>query len=119
MGSGTGRVTKKKGSNKQSRRRRILARALDQIHEDTREDGPFNENRMSDLPIEFDLPGLGQHYCAQCARYFVSSVVLAGHKKTKKHKTRLKELKVKPYSQAEADAAAGMAPPDNGLSATA
>ncbi|KAI0560044.1 zinc finger protein [Gracilaria domingensis] len=116
MGSGTGRVTKRKGSNKRSRRKRTLARALDQIHDDLTGNGQFSEDRMDALPIDFDLPGLGQFYCLQCARYFISDTVLAAHKKTKKHKFRLKELKEKPYSQLEAEAAAGMAPPDNGPS---
>ncbi|CAN8077292.1 unnamed protein product [Agarophyton chilense] len=116
MGSGTGRVTKRKGSNKRSRRKRTLCRALDQIHEDLNGDGQFSEDRMDKLPVDFDLPGLGQFYCVHCARYFISDTVLTEHKKTKKHKFRLKELKDKPYSQAEAEAAAGMAPPDNGSS---
>ncbi|PXF44693.1 Zinc finger protein bud20 [Gracilariopsis chorda] len=114
MGSGTGRVTKRKGSNKRSRRKRTLSRALDQIHEDISGKGQFSKNGTTDLPVDFDLPGLGQFYCVECARYFITDGVLAAHKKTKKHKFRLKELKDKPYCQAEAEAAAGMAPPDNG-----
>lgn len=114
MGSGTGRVTKRKGSNKRGRRARFLARAVDQVHEDI-SDPMKVESLRNDQPIDFDLPGLGQHYCVECARYFISDEVLAQHNKTKKHKARLKELKEKPYSQEEAEAAAGMGPADNGL----
>lgn len=113
MGSGVGRVTKGKGSHKRGRRKRFLARAVDQIHEDLAE--PMKAEALrTDQPIDFDLPGMGQHYCVECARYFVSEDVLEQHSRTKKHKMRLKELKQKPYSQAEAEAAAGMAPTDNG-----
>ncbi|KAI4768895.1 hypothetical protein E4T44_14395 [Aureobasidium sp. EXF-8845] len=54
-----------------------------------------------------DLPGLGQYYCVECAKWFESDANLAAHSKGKVHKRRVKALKEKPYSQAEADAAAG------------
>lgn len=115
MGSGTGRVTKAKGSHKRSRRKRFLARAIDQVHEDV-SDPMKAEALRSNQPIDFDLPGLGQHYCVECARYFIDAQTLDEHTRTKRHKIRLKELREKPYSQAEAEAAAGMGPTDNGLS---
>lgn len=117
MGSGTGRVTKGKGSNKRSRRKRFMARSVDQIHDDVN-DPMRAEALRSNQPIDFDLPGLGQFYCVECARYFINEHALSEHYKTKKHKIRVKELKEKPYSQAEAEAAAGMAPPDNGLTSS-
>lgn len=113
MGSGTGRVTKGKGSHKRSRRKRFLARAVDQVHTDLA-DPMKAEALRTQQPIDFDLPGLGQHYCVECARYFIADNVLEEHKRTKAHKIRLKELKEKPYSQEEAEAAAGMAPTDIG-----
>lgn len=113
MGSGVGRVNKGKGSHKRNRRKRTLARAVDQIHEDLA-DPMKAEQLRSHQPVDFDLPGLGQHYCVECARYFLTEDVLEKHTRTKKHKIRCKELKETPYSQAEAEAAAGMAPPDNG-----
>lgn len=115
MGSGTGRVTKSKGSHKRGRRKRALSRAVDQVYEDVN-DAERREALENNQPIDFDLPGLGQHYCVETARYFISAEALAAHKRTKAYKARLKELKEKPYSQEEAEAAAGMAPPDNGLS---
>jgi len=114
MGSGVGRINKGKTS-KRARRRRQDARAIDQIHDDLSDTRKADKLRNAQ-PIDMDLPGLGQFYCVECARYFISSIVLSQHTKTKKHKNRLKELKEKPYSQAEAEAAAGMAPTDNGPS---
>lgn len=115
MGAGVGRVTKGKGSHKRSRRKRFAARALDQIHEDV-SDPMRAEELRSNQPVDFDLPGLGQHYCVECARYFITASALLEHTRTKKHKIRVKELREKPYTQAEAEAAAGMAPPENGRS---
>jgi len=57
---------------------------------------------------DIDLPGEGQFYCIECARYFLSEDVQNDHKKTKAHKRRLKALKSTPYSQKEADAAGGI-----------
>lgn len=114
MGSGVGRVNKHKGSNKRARRKRSLARAVDQIYEDTSD--PMRADALkTSQPIDFDLPGLGQHYCVECARYFITEDALTQHQRTKIHKNRVKELKEKPYTQAEAEAAAGMAPTDNGF----
>ena len=114
MGSGVGRINKGKNS-KRARRKRLFARAIDQIHDDLAD--PERARQLRDeQPIDFDLPGMGQYYCVECARYFINSQVLSAHTKTKKHKNRVKELREKPYSQEEAEAAAGMAPPDNGLS---
>lgn len=114
MGSGVGRVNKHKGSNKRARRKRFLAKAIDQIAEDLAD--PLRAEALrSDQPVDFDLPGLGQHYCVECARYFLSADVLQKHTKTKLHKHRVKELREKPYSQAEAEAAAGMGPNDRGI----
>lgn len=113
MGSGTGRVTKGKGSHKRGRRKRELARAIDQVHEDVSD--PVRSDFLRNAqPINLDLPGLGQFYCIECARYFISPAALTNHLQTKRHKARVRELRVQPYSHAESIAAAGMAPPDNG-----
>lgn len=114
MGSGTGRVTKKGSNHKRARRKRLLSKAVDQIQEDLA-DPMKAETLRSDQPVDFDLPGLGQHYCVECARYFISASALLHHSRSKVHKARLKELRDLPYSKAEAEAAAGMAPPDNGI----
>jgi len=54
------------------------------------------------------LQGAGEFPCVHCSRHFISKPALDTHLKTKLHKRRLKELKDKPYSQEEADAAAGL-----------
>lgn len=77
-----------------------------------------------------DLPGLGQHYCIQCARHFADEATLQGsidaftlsysdsksltrlhtcigHKLSKLHKRRLKDLQQPQYSKDEAERAAG------------
>lgn len=60
--------------------------------------------------FEFDelLPGGGRFYCQETARHFINANALAAHKKTKEFKKRCRELKKTPYSQAEADRAAGL-----------
>ncbi|KAM5180431.1 zinc finger protein 593 isoform 1-T2 [Mantella aurantiaca] len=78
---------------------------IDQIHEDMR---PENAGRLLKQEIDYDLPGNAQHYCLHCARYFVDMKTLKEHFKTKVHKRRLKQLKDEPYTQEEAERAAGM-----------
>ncbi|EDQ92056.1 uncharacterized protein MONBRDRAFT_17559 [Monosiga brevicollis MX1] len=78
---------------------------VDQIHEDFK---PEVLEKLMQPEVDGDLPGLGQFYCVHCARYFVNQLSLAGHFKSKVHKRRVKQLSETPYSQAEADAAAGL-----------
>lgn len=35
-----------------------------------------------------DLPGLGQHYCVECSKWFESEYNLKAHTKGKNHKRR-------------------------------
>ncbi len=77
-----------------------------------------------------DLPGLGQFYCVECAKFFESEHSLVTHRKGSTHKRqwvasllytqgrkltvqRVKALKEEPYSQKEAEAAIGLRT-DNG-----
>ncbi|XP_072277798.1 zinc finger protein 593 [Pyxicephalus adspersus] len=78
---------------------------IDQIHEDMR---PENAGRLLKQEIDYDVPGNAQHYCLHCARYFVDLKTLKEHFKTKVHKRRLKQLREEPYTQEEAERAAGM-----------
>ncbi|KAI9269793.1 hypothetical protein BY458DRAFT_436532, partial [Sporodiniella umbellata] len=64
--------------------------------------------------INTDLPGFGQHYCVECARHFTNDTHLQEHLKSKLHKRRVKKLQDEPYTQEEADRAAGISAPDNG-----
>ncbi|KAJ3299691.1 Bud site selection protein 20 [Borealophlyctis nickersoniae] len=88
---------------KRAKRTRARVKDLDQIFEDLSAPGKF-----ANQPIDTDLPGLGQHYCLECARYFTTAGSLNDHVKTKLHKKRLKVLKEAPYTQKEADLAAGL-----------
>lgn len=58
-------------------------------------------------PLDETKPGLGQHYCIHCAKYFETAIALKTHLKTKIHKRRVKELKDVPYTQEVANAAVG------------
>ncbi|KFY84227.1 hypothetical protein V500_09476 [Pseudogymnoascus sp. VKM F-4518 (FW-2643)] len=60
-----------------------------------------------------DLPGLGQFYCVECAKWFEGENSQRTHLKGKNHKRRVKALKDEPYSQKEAEAAVGLRT-DNG-----
>uniref|UniRef100_U3FAG4 Zinc finger protein 593 n=1 Tax=Micrurus fulvius TaxID=8637 RepID=U3FAG4_MICFL len=90
------------GRQWKTKRRR---RDLDQIHHDM-----LPENAMKLLRQELDpnLPGNAQHYCLHCARYFIDLKSMKDHFRSKVHKKRLKQLSEEPYTQEEAERAAGM-----------
>ncbi|KAI9348966.1 hypothetical protein DFJ73DRAFT_834451 [Zopfochytrium polystomum] len=89
-------------------RTRARTKDLDQIHDDLKA-----PEKLLSQPEDADLPGLGQHYCLQCARYFTTAAALDAHLQTKLHKKRLKRLKEEPYTQKEAEAAAGLGTDNN------
>ncbi|KAL2000160.1 hypothetical protein VTN02DRAFT_3473 [Thermoascus thermophilus] len=60
-----------------------------------------------------DLPGLGQHYCVECAKWFESEYNLVSHRKGKNHKRRIRLLREEPHTQKVAEAAVGLGT-DNG-----
>ncbi|MCO5559508.1 hypothetical protein L7F22_013109 [Adiantum nelumboides] len=105
--------SKKKGlSHKSARRSKFLSKGVDLIYKELSE-GAFDKS----LPVNEDLPGMGQFYCLHCDRYFASSAVRNDHFKTKLHKKKVKMMKGDaPHSQLDADLAAGMGRPDNGPS---
>ncbi|KAL3531974.1 hypothetical protein ACH5RR_005495 [Cinchona calisaya] len=73
------------------------------------------EGEGKPLPVDEDLPGMGQFYCLHCDRYFANVAVRDEHFKTKRHKKRLKMMTgPAPHTQLDADLAAGMGMPDNG-----
>jgi bud site selection protein 20 len=55
-----------------------------------------------------DLPGSGENYCIECARHFISKEMLTHHQLSKQHKRQVKRVHEEQYTQAEADAGAGM-----------
>ena len=68
---------------------------LDQIIVDLK---PENAEKLEKQEVDPDLPGLGQHYCISCSRYFVDARALSDHRKTKIHKRRVKALKEDIYT---------------------
>ncbi|XP_076344074.1 zinc finger protein 593 [Tachypleus tridentatus] len=78
---------------------------LDEISEHMKTE---NANKLLNQELDYDLPGSGQFYCLHCARYFIDDHALKEHFRSKVHKRRLKALEEEPYSQQEAEAAAGM-----------
>jgi bud site selection protein 20 len=57
--------------------------------------------------VDLDKPGFAQNYCLHCAKYFIDERALTDHFKTKVHKRRMKALELEPYTEKEADLAAG------------
>ncbi|XP_043119266.1 zinc finger protein 593 [Puntigrus tetrazona] len=78
---------------------------LDQIHADMI---PANAVKLLKQEVDYDVTGCAQNYCLHCARYFVDLKTLKEHFRSKLHKKRLKKLREEPYTQAEAERAAGM-----------
>lgn len=88
-----------------------MTRGLDQIKKDIAD--PKHLQRYTTTKAVEDLPGLGEFYCLECAKWFEGEHNLAGHRKGKNHKRRVKELKAEAHSQETADAAVGLGV-DNG-----
>lgn len=57
--------------------------------------------------VDLDKPGFAQNYCLHCAKYFIDARALSDHFKTKVHKRRMKALELEPYTEKEAELAAG------------
>jgi len=96
-------------STRTKTRRRL--RDLDQISEDLR--SPKHLEQHKSAKAAEDLPGLGQFYCVECAKWFESEHSMVTHRKGSTHKRRVKALKDEPYTQKEAEAAIGLRT-DNG-----
>uniref|UniRef100_T1JB80 Zinc finger protein 593 homolog n=1 Tax=Strigamia maritima TaxID=126957 RepID=T1JB80_STRMM len=77
---------------------------LDEIDEDIK---PQSAEKLLNQEVDYDLPGCAQFYCLHCARYFIDNYTLGEHFRTKVHKRRLKALEVEPFTQKDADIAAG------------
>jgi len=67
-----------------------------------------NTTSPDDPEVDYDLPANGQHFCQQCDRYFIDDNSLKDHNRSKAHKKRVRLLRDEPYSQEEAERAAGM-----------
>ncbi|KAF8250138.1 hypothetical protein K440DRAFT_173250 [Wilcoxina mikolae CBS 423.85] len=93
------------GSIRRSKTKR-RTRDLDQIHGDLR--NPRQLLQLKALIPDEDRPALGIYHCVECAKYFEQEHNLREHRRGKNHKRRVRMLKEEPYSQKEADAAAGI-----------
>lgn len=74
-------------SKKKTRRH---TRDLDQIHADLHSEKHLDQHKNSKVPE--DLPGLGQWYCTECAKWFESELNYTAHGKQKPHKRRFVSL---------------------------
>lgn len=99
-----------RGVNSKKKTRRAT-RGLDQVHADVASKKHLQQ--YTDTKAPEDLPGFGQHYCVECAKWFESETNLVKHGKGKPHKRRLRQLREEPYTQKEAEAAVGLGT-DNG-----
>ena len=99
-----------RGPKSKSKTRRHT-RDLDQVHADINSKKHLQQYHDTKAPE--DLPGFGQWYCVECAKWFESETNLAKHGKGKPHKRRVRQLKEEPYNQKEAEAAIGLTT-DNG-----
>ncbi|KAK6986620.1 zinc finger protein 593 [Biomphalaria glabrata] len=88
---------------KEKYRTRHRTRDIDQVHEDMK-----SPESLLKQAVDLDKPGSAQFYCLTCAKYFINETALSDHFKSKPHKRRLKALETEPYTQDEADRAAGM-----------
>ncbi|MCJ1415213.1 Bud site selection protein 20 [Xylographa parallela] len=100
------------GSIRRSKTKR-RTRDLDQIHADIRSAKHLAQHKTA-KPSE-DLPGLGQWYCVECAKWFEGEHNLLQHRRGKNHKRRVRMLREEPHTQKAAEAAIGLQT-DNGRS---
>ncbi|TCD69089.1 Bud site selection protein 20 [Steccherinum ochraceum] len=69
---------------------------------------PKNRAALEAQPLDYEKPGLGQHYCVECAKYCETDAALRSHWRSKVHKRRCKQLKEPAYTIEEAERAAGL-----------
>ncbi|VUC34565.1 unnamed protein product [Clonostachys rosea] len=94
------------GNKRTLTKTRRTLRGLDQIKDDLL--SAKHLSQYKDTKAAEDLPGLGRHYCVECAKWFETDKSLVTHRRGKPHKRRVKQLKEGPYDHKEALAAAGL-----------
>ncbi|GJN04301.1 hypothetical protein PR202_ga21840 [Eleusine coracana subsp. coracana] len=90
------KVKKRRLSHKTARRGKFLLKADDAVYDELvklADEGKDAQGK--ELPVDEDLPGMGQFYCLHCEVKLMSGPA--------------------PHTQLDADLAAGMGMPDNGL----
>lgn len=66
-----------------------------------------NSEELLNQEVDLDQAGFAQFYCIHCAKYYIDQRALDDHFKTKVHKRRMKALEDEPYTEKEAEMAAG------------
>ena len=116
--------------SKSKKKTRRYTRDLDQIHADLSSEAHLDQYKKTKA-VE-DLPGLGQWYCKECAKWFEGEANFTSHQRGKNHKrryknsmqmsevrskltdvSRLRQLREEPHTQKESEAAIGLST-DNG-----
>jgi len=69
---------------------------------------PKNRAKLETQALDFEKPGLAQHYCVECAKYFETDSALTSHWRSKVHKRRCKQLQQPAYTIEESEKAAGL-----------
>lgn len=82
-------------------------RDLDSIFYDDLVSAERRDELLNKQPLDETKPGLGQHYCIECAKYFENKVAITTHVKGGIHKRRVKDLNARPYTPLESLAASG------------
>ncbi|KAK4464248.1 hypothetical protein QBC42DRAFT_263790 [Cladorrhinum samala] len=85
---------------------RRKTRDIDQIARDVL--SPRHLELFKQTKANEDLPGLGRHYCVECAKWFDTEFTLVSHRKGKPHKRQLKQLREGAFTHEESMMAAGL-----------
>ncbi|KAK2612157.1 hypothetical protein QQS21_001887 [Conoideocrella luteorostrata] len=98
------------GNKRTVTKTRRKTRDIDQIKEDiisSRHLAQFKNSKADE-----ELPGLGRHYCIECAKWFDTEATLSAHRRAKPHKRRVKQLREEPDPDPSRIAGAEF-PPEN------
>jgi len=87
-------------------RTRVRTRDLDQIQ--LIDLDPKNRVALESQAIDYEKPGLAQHYCVECAKYYETDAALLSHWRSKIHKRRCKQLREPLYTIEESERVAGL-----------
>jgi hypothetical protein len=110
MGTGRGGTGPKSRSKKKFYKKHVMSvkrrtKDIDQIQEELAQ--LAEGARSLGAYVDADVTGGGCFFCVECSRPFISAAVMDEHKKTKGHKKRVKIVAEEPYTQKDAEAAAG------------
>ncbi|MCH1921997.1 hypothetical protein L9G15_21570, partial [Shewanella sp. A3A] len=79
------KVKKRRLSHKTARRGKFLVKADDAVYDELVKLADAGKDAdATQLPVDEDLPGMGQFYCLHCDRYFASESVKEEHYRSKR-----------------------------------